>query len=147
MTSGWLTWVRTLGNETLQLQPSNILGDWSVWSVIHSKFHHFSLLKGPATRIHRALVHPQFYALSACDSSDSAILVEGRQGSLHIGRPFPFLSNVELIGGGERRRARNAARDRRRLNVRLSYTSSANGRKPNPQDRNHMQTLRYNLSK
>jgi len=80
-----------------RLQPMNVFGNRTIWTVVDAKFHGLSLTKRRAAWVDGALVHPQVYSVFGGDSSNSAVLIEARQRSSHGPYAFPnFETKIEL---------------------------------------------------
>ena len=77
----------------------NVFGDRPIGTVVDTKLYRLSLLKRPASRVDRALMHLQAYSLVANDCSDPAVLIEASQCSSHERYAFPkFEKELELAG-------------------------------------------------
>jgi len=75
----------------------NVFSDWTIGTVVDTEFHGLSLTERRRTRVDGALVHLQVYSLIGGDSSNSAVLIEVRQGSSHARYAFPkFETEIEL---------------------------------------------------
>ena len=75
----------------------NIFGNWTIWTVVDAKFHGLSKAQRRGTLVDGGLVHLQVYSMFAGDSSNSATLIEARQGSSHNRYAFPkFETEIEL---------------------------------------------------